>query len=118
MNYFFILVAINIILGALVTFISNDNNFIIFINSSFLISMLYLSVGLLCFVWEKGFFDITIYSFNKITRNFKKNALIDEEELSFEEFLQRENKFFLTKDLIRSGGLVSILCTLCSFLLI
>ncbi|MFI3211070.1 MAG: DUF3899 domain-containing protein [Peptostreptococcaceae bacterium] len=118
MNYFFILLAINIILGISFTGLSNDINFITLINSSFLISMLYLSVGFLCFVWEKGFFDITIYSFNKIKKNFKKNALIDEEELSFEEFLQRENKFFLTKDLIRSGGLVSILCVLCSFLLI
>lgn len=79
--------------------------------------MTYLMFGGLCFVWEKGFFDITIFSFNKISQQIqkKKGILSNDQDITIDDYISRDNSFKLTNHLLCSGTLVSIFCIIFSF---
>lgn len=89
-----------------------------FLNCSFMIGMVYLLFGSLCYVWEKGFFNIIIYSFNKIGQQLQKSRgiLTDENEITIEEFTSRKNSFKFTYNLLSCGLIISITTTVLSFL--
>lgn len=88
-----------------------------FINCSFTIGMFYLMFGILCYVWEKGFFNITLFSFNKIAQQIqkKRGVLVDDPNISLDEYLTKENYFSYTKVLLISGLLISSITTILSF---
>ncbi len=118
MKYVFTLLAFNLLFSTLCNIIVQSSDNFVFINTSFIIGMLYLLFGLLCFVWEKGFFNITLYSFNKISSDFqrKMGLLVEEQAVSLEDYICRDNKFFLTNGLLTSGAFISVFCIVISFL--
>lgn len=89
-----------------------------FINCSFLLGMLFFLFGILCYVWEKGFFNIIIYSFNKIGQQLHKSqgVLTEESNITIEEFAHRKNSFKYTYNLLGSGFIISLTTTILSFL--
>ncbi len=119
MSHFSTLLAINVVISAFYSLISKNSNNFDFINSMFTVGMLYFLFGLLCFVYEKGFFNITLYSFNKVSDYFqKKRGVPIEKEASIEDYIGRDNSFFLTDALTWCGALTSIICIIVSFTII
>lgn len=91
-----------------------------FLNCSFMVGMFYFLFGSLCYVWEKGFFNIIIYSFNKIGQQLQKSRgiLTDESNITIEEYAHRKNSFKFTYNLLISGSIISLTTTVLSFMAI
>ena len=120
MKHFSMLLAINLLNSFFYDIISKNSNTFAFINCAFIIGMVYFLSGCLFYVWEKGFFNITLFSFNKISQQIQKRRGIKTEgsKITLDDYIYRKNKFFLTKSLLSSGGFVSTLCIFISFLYI
>lgn len=120
MNNFSILLAIDLLISIFYDIISKNSNNFAFINCAFIIGMLYFLAGSLCYVWEKGFFNITLFSFNKINKEIQKRRglLTDDYNVTLDDYVYKKNKFFLTSSLLICGGLISSLCIIISFLYI
>ena len=120
LKHFSILLAINLLISFFYDIISKNSNSFAFINCAFIIGMVYFLSGCLCYVWEKGFFNITLFSFSKISQEIQKRRgiLTDDHNISLDDYIFRKNKFFLTTNLLMCGGVVSILCIILSFLYI
>jgi hypothetical protein len=90
-----------------------------FINSSFTIGMLYLGVGILLYVGEKGFFNLTLYSFNKLFQNSNKNKMLFEGEsnIKLEDYLNKKIEFSNTNSLLSSGICISSITFILSFII-
>lgn len=117
LKFFYILLAINLLISSFYDIISKNSSNFAFINCSFIIGMFYFLAGALCYVWEKGFFNITLFSFNKINKEIQKRKgfLIDEYNVTLDDYIYKKNKFFLTNNLLICGGLISSLCIIISF---
>lgn len=113
------LISFNLIFSTIYSIFVEFKDFA-FLNCSFIIGMIYLLFGGLCFIWEKGFFDITLFSFNKLAQqlNKKKGALVEEPNIEIEDYVFKENSFYYTSHLVLSGFIISILTTIVSFYLI
>ena len=120
LKHFSILLAINLLISFFYDMISKNSNSFAFINCAFIIGMVYFLSGCLCYVWEKGFFNITLFSFSKISQEIQKRrgVLTDDYNITLDDYVYRKNKFFLTNNLLMCGGFVSILCIILSFLYI
>lgn len=119
MKFSFLLLAINILISFLYNLVSKHNSFG-FINCSFTIGMIYFLSGSLFYVWEKGFFNITLFSFKKIHIQMQKRRglIFDDYNINLDDYLYRKNNFFLTKYLLSCGSTISCLCIIISFLFI
>lgn len=115
----FQLLAINAIISLFYAIINKFSPYS-FINCAFMVGMVYFLFGLLCFVWEKGFFNITLFSFNKLSNEFqrRKGILPEDSDITIEEYVHRENNFFLTNSLLTSGLLISVITIGISFIYI
>lgn len=113
------LLAFDIIISLFYSIIRHFNSFS-FINCFFIIGMAYFLFGSLCFVFEKGFFNITLFSFNKLSHQIQKRmgVLSDETDISLDEYLSRSNHFNFTRSLLVSGGLISLTSILIGFMLL
>ncbi|RDY23078.1 DUF3899 domain-containing protein [Romboutsia maritimum] len=82
--------------------------------------MIYLLFGAFCFIWQKGFFDITIFSFNKLNQHVQKRNKISsfEQDISIEDYIGEKENFFLTSSLLISGMLISLTSITLSFFII
>ncbi|MGL5312728.1 MAG: DUF3899 domain-containing protein [Peptostreptococcaceae bacterium] len=91
-----------------------------FINCLFIIGMIYFLFGALCFVWERGFFNITIFSFNKINHQIQKRrgVLTNDADVTLDDYVNRTNSFYLTNSLLSCGGFISIASIFVSFMYI
>ena len=69
------LLAIDLLISFFYDIISKNSNNFAFINCAFIIGMFYFLAGSLCYVWEKGFFNITLFSFKKINNEIQKNNM-------------------------------------------
>ncbi|MDR0880408.1 MAG: DUF3899 domain-containing protein [Clostridioides sp.] len=89
-----------------------------FINCSFTVGMFLLFAGAMCFVWEKGFFDIPLYSFNKFAQSFrkKKGFMVDEESLTLDDFVLGKHNFAYTNPLLFSGIIISVTTFVLSYI--
>lgn len=118
MKKFSILLLIDLLISFFYHIVSKNSDNFTFINCSFIIGMFYFLSGCLCYVWEKGFFNITLFSFNKINKEIQKRRglLIDKYNITLADYIYRKNKFFLTNNLLICGGLISSLCIAISFL--
>ncbi|MEG2788270.1 MAG: DUF3899 domain-containing protein [Romboutsia sp.] len=116
MKYILKLISINAIFSIFYTIYVGFKRFA-FLNCSFTIGMLYLLFGILCFIWEKGFFNITLFSFNKIFQQTQKRncILVEESDLNIEEFIYKKNSFIYTYHLLSSGFVISLITTIISF---
>ena len=119
MKHFFKLLAFNIIISIIYTIVRGFTPFS-FINCLFIIGMVYFLFGSLCFVWEKGFFNITTYSFNKINQQIqkKRGVLLNDDDITLDDYMCRSNSFYLTKSLILCGGFISTFSIIVSFMYI
>ena len=90
-----------------------------FINSSFTIGMLYLGLGILLYVGEKGFFNLTLYSFNKLFQNSNKNKVLFEGEsnIKIEDYLNKKIEFSNTRFLLSSGICISTITFIVSIII-
>ena len=90
-----------------------------FINSSFTIGMIYLGVGILLYVGEKGFFNLTLYAFNKLFQNSNKNKMLLEGEsnIKIEDYLNKKIQFSNTSSLLTSGIFLCSITFVLSFIL-
>lgn len=115
----FQLLAINAIISLLYSIINKFSAYS-FLNCAFIVGMIYFLFGLLCFVWEKGFFNITLFSFNKLSQEFqkRKGVLTEDINMTIEDYVNRENSFYLTNSLLISGLLISAITIGISFLFI
>jgi len=119
LKFSFLLLAINLLISFFYNITFNHNSFA-FINCSFTIGMIYFLSGSLFYVWEKGFFNITLFSFKKIHIETQKRRglALNDYNINLDDYLYRKNKFFLTKHLLLCGGTISCLCIIISFLYI
>ena len=78
MKHFFTLLSFNLVVSIFYAIIQGFSSFS-FINSFFIIGMIYFLFGCLCFVWERGFFNLTTYSFNKVLHQIHKSRIIIED---------------------------------------
>ena len=101
MKNFSMLLAIDLLISFFYDIISKNSNNFAFINFSFIIGMFYFLASSLCYVWEKGFFNITLFSFKKINNEIqkRKGLLTDDDNVTLEDYVYRKNKFFLTSNL-------------------
>ncbi|WP_042275910.1 DUF3899 domain-containing protein [[Clostridium] dakarense] len=113
------LLAIDAIVSILYSIINKFSTYS-FLNCAFIVGMIYFLFGLLCFVWEKGFFNITLFSFNKISQQFqrRKGILPEDNNITIEDYICRQNSFHLTNSLLISGLLISITSIGISFIVI
>lgn len=113
------LLAFNIIISSIYSLLNNFSQFS-FLNCSFIIGILYLLFGLFFYVLEKGFFNITMFAFNKLSQQIRKkrNIICDESNISIDDYIYRDNNFFLTNSLLSCGFLISISTIVISFMLI
>lgn len=120
MKYSYYLLAINLLISFFYDIISKNSSNFAFINCAFIIGMFYFLAGSLCYVWEKGFFNITLFSFKKINNEIQKRKILstDEYNVTLDDYVYRKNNFFLTSNLLICGGLISSLCIIISFLYI
>lgn len=119
MKKFSALIAIDVFFSTIYSLFIGFKKFS-FLNCSFTIGMIYLLFGALCFIWEKGFFNITLFSFNKTHQQFQKRRgiLLEEKDLNLDDYIYKENSFLYTSSLLSSGFIISILTTIISFSLI
>lgn len=117
MKKFYSLISINLILSFIFCIISNFEKFA-FINASFIIGMLYLATGALFFVSEQGFFNMTLYSFNKICEeNRRRKGVLCEASITIDDYINKRYKFEITNPLLSSGCIISITTLIISFLM-
>lgn len=113
----YILISINLILSLIYCFIANFERFS-FLNSSFTIGMAYLAVGSLFYVSEKGFFNMTLYAFNKICQeNQKRKGTLDGPSVTIDDYINKRYKFANTNSLLSSGLIISVTTLALSFLM-
>ncbi|MGL4797389.1 MAG: DUF3899 domain-containing protein [Paraclostridium sp.] len=117
MKKFYTLISINLILSFIFHIISNFERFSL-INASFMIGMLYLATGALFFVSEQGFFNMTLYSFNKICEeNRRRKGVLCEASITVDDYINKRYKFNSTNPLLASGLIISITTLIISFLM-
>ena len=119
MKHFFTLLSFNLVISIFYTIIQGFSSFS-FINSFFIIGMIYFLFGCVCFVWERGFFNLTTYSFNKVQHQIHKSRGIieDSDVVTLDDYINRKNKFYLTNHLLICGAFISTLSIVISFIYI
>lgn len=119
MKYFIKLLSLSFIISIFYSIIHDFSSYS-FINSSFTIGMIYFLFGCLFFVWERGFFNLTIYSFNKIQQQIQKHRGIIEESsiVNLDDYINRANDFYLTNYLLICGAFLCTISTIISFVYI
>lgn len=117
MKHFSILLAFNLISSTIYSIFSGFSRFS-FINCVFTIGMIYFLFGSMCFIWEKGFFNITIYAFNKLGQQLqrRKGTLCNDNDITIDDYTHRENNFFLTNNLLLCGLIISSVSLVISFI--
>ncbi|WP_438824432.1 DUF3899 domain-containing protein [Bacillus sp. JJ864] len=95
-----------------------SNSFLLnFVNSMFYIALLFIIIGGFVFLFQRGFFNVTIYAFKKLGRsNNKMESLIEgEEESDPKEILYRTYSFTWTYPIVITGIILAALSSIMSF---
>lgn len=119
MKHFSLLIAFDVIISSIYSIISDFSRFS-FLNCSFIIGMIYFLFGAICFVWEKGFFNITLFAFNKLGQQLqkKRGILYNDADITIEDYIHKKNDFYLTYNLLLCGLLISVISISISFIAI
>jgi len=119
MKHFSLLIAFDAIFSLIYYIISGFSQFS-FLNCVFIIGMIYFLLGSMCFVWEKGFFNITLFAFNKLGQQLqkKRGVLCNDTDIKIEDYIHRKNSFYLTYNLLLCGLLISVVSISISFIAI
>ncbi|PEA53156.1 transporter [Bacillus pseudomycoides] len=95
-----------------------SNSFLLnFVNFMFYIALLFIIIGGFVFLFQRGFFNVTIYAFKKLGRsNNKMESLIEgEEEHDPKEILYRTYSFTWTYPILITGIILAALSSIMSF---
>ncbi|SFC29953.1 protein of unknown function [Bacillus sp. 491mf] len=95
-----------------------SNSFLLnFVNMMFYIALLFIIIGGFVFLFQRGFFNVTIYAFKKLGRSNKKfESLIEEEEKRDpKELLYRTYSFVWTYPIVITGIILGTLSTIISY---
>jgi hypothetical protein len=119
MKHFSLLIAFDAIISSIYSIISGFSRFS-FLNCAFIIGMVYFLFGAMCFVYEKGFFNITLFAFNKLGQQLqkKRGVLCNDADIKIEDYVHRKNNFYLTYNLLLCGLLISVVSISISFIVI
>ncbi|HEK9103511.1 DUF3899 domain-containing protein [Bacillus pfraonensis] len=103
------------IIGA---FLASTHYLLNFVNISFYIALLFIILGGFLFLFQRGFFNITIYAFQKVFGTNKKvESLIEEEESTIDkkERIYKTYSFAWTYPICMTGILLGLTSTIISF---
>lgn len=95
-----------------------SNSFLLnFVNMMFYIALLFIIIGGFIFLFQQGFFNVTIYAFKKLGRSNKKfESLIEgEEETDPKERIYRTYSFAWTYPILITGIILAALSSIISF---
>ncbi|WP_020059824.1 DUF3899 domain-containing protein [Bacillus sp. 123MFChir2] len=95
-----------------------SNSFLLnFVNMMFYIALLFIIIGGFVFLFQRGFFNVTIYAFKKLGRSNKKiESLIEgEEERDPKEILYRTYSFTWTYPVLITGIILAAFSSIMSF---
>ncbi|KEK24825.1 DUF3899 domain-containing protein [Bacillus gaemokensis] len=88
-----------------------------FVNIAFYFALLFIVLGVFLFLFQSGFFNITMYAFQKVFGTNKKiESLIEEEEpVNKKERIYKTYSFTWTYPICIAGVLLGIFSTIISF---
>ncbi|MGF9965172.1 DUF3899 domain-containing protein [Bacillus rhizoplanae] len=83
----------------------------------FYIALIFIIIGGFLFLYQRGFFNVTIYAFRKLGRSNKKveSLIEDEEKRDPKEILYRTYSFTWTYPIVITGIILGALSTVISF---
>ncbi|GAA0704079.1 DUF3899 domain-containing protein [Paraclostridium ghonii] len=117
MKKFNMLVILNLVLS-LSYYLLNDFERFSFINSSFIIGLFYLTLGIFLYVTEQGFFNLTIYAYSKVCNQIQKSrGLLSEEDIHIDDYIKKRYHFYNTNSLLSSGLFISLSTLIVSFII-
>lgn len=117
MKRFHKLILVNLVLSFLFCTFNNFERFS-FINSSFIIGMMYLALGVFFYVTEQGVFNLTIYAYNKVSNQLQKSrGVLSDGNISIDDYVNRKYQFANTNSLLSSGLIISASNLFLSFLM-
>lgn len=112
-----ILTGITIMISCVCSFIFSSAFLLNFVNIMFYIALFFIIIGGFLFLFQRGFFNVTMYAFKKFGRSNKKiESLIEgEEKRDPTEILYRTYSFAWTYPIVITGIVLGILSTIISF---
>ncbi|MEG2245882.1 MAG: DUF3899 domain-containing protein [Peptostreptococcaceae bacterium] len=117
MKRFHKLILVNLVLSFLFCIFKNFERFS-FINASFIIGMIFLSLGVFFYVTEQGVFNLTIYAYNKVNNQIQKSrGVLSDANITIDDYINKKYQFANTNSLLSSGLIISISNLFLSFLM-
>ncbi|MFD0769558.1 DUF3899 domain-containing protein [Bacillus sp. CGMCC 1.60114] len=112
-----ILTGITIAISCVCAFILSTSFLLNFVNIMFYIALIFIIIGGFLFLYQRGFFNVTIYAFKKLGRSNKKveSLIEDEEKRDPKEILYRTYSFTWTYPIVITGIILGALSTVISF---
>lgn len=113
-----ILTGITIGISTIVALFSSHSFLLNFVNISFSFGLFFIIMGGFLFLFQRGFFNVTIYAFRKLGRSKDKKAeplMEDEEQEDPKEMLYRTYSFTWTYPIVITGLVLCFFSTVISF---
>lgn len=112
-----ILTGVSIAISGAYAAIFSNSFLLYFINIMFYIALLFIIIGGFVFLFQRGFFNVTMYAFKKLGRSNKKiESLIEgEEKRDPKEILYRTYSFTWTYPIVITGIILGALSTIIGF---
>ncbi|KFN02624.1 DUF3899 domain-containing protein [Bacillus clarus] len=112
-----ILILLAIIASSIGAFLISSQFLLNFVNVSFYIALFFILVGGFLFLFQNGFFNVTMYAFQKVFGTNKKvESLIEEEEpINKKERIYKTYSFKWTYPICITGIVLGVFSTLISF---
>ncbi|MBW3111961.1 MULTISPECIES: DUF3899 domain-containing protein [Bacillaceae] len=121
-NLFSILTLIFFISAVVLASLQEKNLLLSIIDSLFVIGIVYVSLGALLYIFEKGFFNGIVYAFKRFRNSTKQGMYIsqfdelDDTKEAHEEFTVKRS-YSITKSLLTLGAFTLVLSVILSYLL-
>ncbi|MGG2066684.1 DUF3899 domain-containing protein [Bacillus sp. S14(2024)] len=112
-----ILTGITITVSCVWAFVLSTSFLLNFVNIMFYIALLFIIIGGFLFLFQRGFFNVTMYAFNKLGRSKEKmQSLIEgDEKYNPKERLYRTYSFAWTYPIVITAIILGALSTILTF---
>ncbi|WP_413789211.1 DUF3899 domain-containing protein [Bacillus yunxiaonensis] len=112
-----ILTGITITVSCVWAFVLSTSFLLNFVNIMFYIALLFIIIGGFLFLFQRGFFNVTMYAFKKLGRSNKKieSLVEDEEKRDPKEILYRTYSFAWTYPIVITAIILGALSTILTF---
>ncbi|WP_459500735.1 DUF3899 domain-containing protein [Bacillus sp. C1] len=114
----FVLILLTVLTSSIGAFLFPAQFLLNFVNLIFYIALFFIILGGFLFLFQSGFFNITMYAFQKVFGTNKKvESLIEEEEsaLDKKERIYKTYSFTWTYPICITGILLGLISTIISF---